>query len=395
MASSSSKEQENVVDVDQGSGLFSSIASMWTKQTPLQSCQEQLGRAQSSLQLMDDQQKQMSADHKKELSNLRRTLAKDWGEKNEKIKKVVEDATKIQCRKDHKKEMKDRVQAMKEDHEGEMKKRVAKVQEAHEKNMSKCLRDAEKEHEKKMNERLQEAKRDHEKEMNKRLQAMKKEHDAQALAQVAVHKTLQDQMQMSSPSPELQITSSPSTISIAPNNDYSKTLQIYEKKIAALTKDLRKMQEAKLKDIEAVRWVPLSPSTVERKLNSIVSDIKRWADKYATFDVDHVLGHLDCISERLLAEGCISSGDSLRDAIMDSIKVQKPGKAAALLLSALVSTLLMRDVVGQPFFAFTATENSHRLRKRDGMVLQKLMDRIMESKSCTLPLPSTSLENDH
>lgn len=394
MSPSSSDKKENVVHDDQGNGFefagfFSTIKQTFGGdahqecRTAIEQCQEKCRLAEEKVGECHIAMVAQKAQHAKDISAYNR---KDWIDGGDRVKRAVAINTE-ELKKEHKSELAALRQKVMQSLEKEQKEAREAFREKCDKKLHHREREVEKDNEKTINERVQQARREHEEELNRRLQAMKKEHDTRELAHVAKYNALEEKLHKlhkTAQPPAIQVEPLTDKLHVRSDNTAETTLQL-RKEIAALKKDVSMMQAAKFKDVEVGHWM-LDPATVTGELDGIFRDIKQWAERHATFSFKQVMDNFYCISPKLLVEGCISSEDALRDALMSEAKLFKPGKAATHLLTALVSTLLSKSMLGHPFFAFAATDNSRRLQKRDGIVLQQIVDKVMKSESHNAPI---------
>lgn len=181
------------------------------------------------------------------------------------------------------------------------------------------------------------------------------------------------------------------------NQDLEKRCTSFETEIERLRAQVKVMQEASLRNVEAEHWAPLSVSDIDRKLKTILSDVKQWSAKYAQSSLQNMIAspRFYLVGFRLQEEGCTGSTQGLLEKLGQNRSMsKKPGKAAALLLAALVSSVIMRRIINDPFFAFVGEDDSTLLLKSDAVGLDHIFAQLLLSK-CYTCLRSESLLTFH
>lgn len=166
------------------------------------------------------------------------------------------------------------------------------------------------------------------------------------------------------------------------------TCRKYEDKIEALEATISKLQNAQLQSLEAMHWAPMATKDIEHELKSLMGRVRQWSTENTTLDIGQIMEavRFDSNAEKLVSRGCISDPEQLRKALTGSKAMQKPGKAASLLLTALVTFEVMTKIVGDPFFAFVGKQTEKELgvlKAKHGAVLSHLRDWI---EHCMNPL---------
>ncbi|EME38936.1 hypothetical protein DOTSEDRAFT_180949 [Dothistroma septosporum NZE10] len=165
------------------------------------------------------------------------------------------------------------------------------------------------------------------------------------------------------------------------NQDLHERCAGYEVQLDRLRAQVKVMQEASLRNVEAEHWAPLAVSDIDRKLKAILSDVKQWSVKYATMSLQDMIAspRFHHIGFRLQDESCTSSTQNLLEKLArNTSMIKKPGKAAALLLAALVSSVVMRRIIHDPFFAFVGRGASTLILKSDAEGLEHVFAQLLE-----------------
>lgn len=167
------------------------------------------------------------------------------------------------------------------------------------------------------------------------------------------------------------------------SQEVEKSRREYEQQIEDHERTISRMQAARLKTVDATQWAPMENSDVEHRLKSILSRVRQWATEYAMLSIEDTLEpkNFTAVAQQLVKRGLVIAPDRLRDMLKRNKAMQKAEKAFAMLLTAAVSCDLLREVIGDPFFAFVGgNDEKTLLNYRVGKSADRLVDSIKTSE---------------
>lgn len=160
----------------------------------------------------------------------------------------------------------------------------------------------------------------------------------------------------------------------------------YEEEIVAMRSTIQTLQTARLQSVESAHWAPHATSTVENRLTSIVSEVRKWSQKHVHWSFEDMLDpeNFRAAATRLMQRGCILDPDHFRISLIDSEAMQKENKAAAMFAGAAASFDIMQKIIGDPYFAFVGSSQEKLLRESQRKTFFALQSLIGPSKSISI-----------
>ncbi|KAF7188342.1 hypothetical protein HII31_10406 [Pseudocercospora fuligena] len=155
----------------------------------------------------------------------------------------------------------------------------------------------------------------------------------------------------------------------------------YEARLTSQDEAIRDLQSSAMRSLEAAHWAPDSAENIQRQMKDLMLDIEDWAENFSLLPLEMLLEpeRLERIGLRLKRSGCIESLENLKEAIVANEDTREPGRASALMLSAIVSFEVFGNVFCNPFFAFTGNYDQHEvLRHADGDAARSICELIRQ-----------------
>lgn len=152
---------------------------------------------------------------------------------------------------------------------------------------------------------------------------------------------------------------------------------------------IESLKLARLQSVESPKWAPVSDIDIQTPLKNICAALKQFSEKHATLPLEQFLDpeRFIFVAGKLQDLGCINSPNALYNALQANSIMQKPGKAAAMLLCAGLTAFVFRSIVANPFFAFSSEDGdkSRVLRARHQSSLQELVQMLHHGKISPVP----------
>ena len=145
--------------------------------------------------------------------------------------------------------------------------------------------------------------------------------------------------------------------------DERRVLQSRLKEVEEENNDLiRQLRSAILRNLEPAEWHPPADSDADRLLDSILTDIKHWSERYATSNTESLLAepNLDDVEDLLIERGCVTSMDKLLPKLRS--RERSLQREPAMFLASVVASSIWRWIFADPF---------HALRKNTDIVHQR------------------------
>ncbi|KXS95914.1 hypothetical protein AC578_5203 [Pseudocercospora eumusae] len=155
-----------------------------------------------------------------------------------------------------------------------------------------------------------------------------------------------------------------------------KACKEYEQRLEHFEKIVREMQSSALRSVESAQWAPLATSEIEQKLKSLLTDVRQCAQKYAKLPIEEVLDpkRFENISTTLIGSKCLNQPELFRDTLSKNSAMKKATKAHGLIFAAHLSSIVLRHIIADPFFAFQGITDEDGVSNEDnGVQLRTLM----------------------
>lgn len=161
----------------------------------------------------------------------------------------------------------------------------------------------------------------------------------------------------------------------------------YEQQVQALETTVRSLQEGALQSVESTQWAPMAVSAIEHRLQDILTRVKQWSQQASKLSIDQVLerGYFEEMAASLESLDCLKSPELLRSSIRANKAMQKSGKAQIMLLTAAISSMIFRQVIGDTCFQFAGDQDDGIvLSKGQGNSLYRIIELVRKRKSFLL-----------
>ncbi|KXT06354.1 hypothetical protein AC578_9129 [Pseudocercospora eumusae] len=153
----------------------------------------------------------------------------------------------------------------------------------------------------------------------------------------------------------------------------------HETRLQSQDEAIRNLQASAMRSLEVAHWAPDSVENIQRQMKDLMLDIEDWAENFSLLPLEMLLEpeRLGWIGLHLKRSGCVGSLEDLKEAIVADEDTRQPGRASALMLSAIVSFEVFRRVFCNPFFAFAGNYDQREvLRHADGDAARSICELI-------------------